>query len=170
MERKEYNSRPLYCITPWAWLCVQHVIFNQDRRLSVRRSLYSSGGGDRPKRLKTCTNEEPTTTIRKKMINLLEIGVSSSRSAAFPAGTCPRFVIFLSNLLFRFRMFRGRGYNAGIFVSYAMKEEIYRKDTRAAIRSSHEPHVSSSKVKHQKPAVQWQSINTEDPLRKALRL
>jgi hypothetical protein len=60
--------------------------------------------------LRTCTKLEPTTTTRKKAINTLETGNSSSCSAAFPTETFPRLLMFLSNLSFRLRILRGRGY------------------------------------------------------------
>jgi hypothetical protein len=74
-------------------------------------SLTIGGGGPSPleNRLKTCTNEDPTTTKRKKKIRTLGTFDSSDRSAALPTGTAPRLVMFLSNLLLRLRIFRGRG-------------------------------------------------------------
>ena len=74
-------------------------------------SLTIGGGGPSPleNRLKTCTSEDPTTTKRKKKMRALGTFDSSVRSAALPTGTAPRLVIFLSNLLLRLRIFRGRG-------------------------------------------------------------
>ena len=85
-------------------------------RVSIFALFYSSsltigGGGPSPleNMLKTCTSEDPTTTKRKKKMRALGTFDSSARSAALPTGTAPRLVIFLSNLLLRLRIFRGRG-------------------------------------------------------------
>jgi len=66
-------------------------------------------------RFKIWTRLEPTTTKRKKATSVLLTGLSSSCSAALPTGTFPRLVIFLSNLVDRFLMFRGKT----IFLSFA---------------------------------------------------
>jgi hypothetical protein len=76
---------------------------------TVVHPLVYDGGADVLKRLKTCTKLEPTTTTRKKAINTLETGNSSSCSAALPIETFPRLLMFLSNLSFRLRILRGRG-------------------------------------------------------------
>lgn len=74
----------------------------------IKLLIDQEGGEDDRNKLKICTRLEPTTTKRKNAIRVLLTGDSSSCSAAFPTGTLPRFVIFLSNLVLRFRMLRGR--------------------------------------------------------------
>lgn len=59
--------------------------------------------------LKTCTILLPTTTNTKKTIRPLLSGGSSTRSPAFPMGTCPRLLMFSSNLELRFLMALGAG-------------------------------------------------------------
>jgi hypothetical protein len=59
--------------------------------------------------LRTCTILLPTTTNMKNMIRLLLMGGSSTCSPALPIGTCPRLLIFLSNLVLRLRRLRGAG-------------------------------------------------------------
>jgi len=59
--------------------------------------------------LKICTTLEPMTTTMKKAMSPLLTGKSSSRSAAFPIGTFPRLVMFLSNLALLLRRLRGGG-------------------------------------------------------------
>ena len=78
-------------------------------RIKRNRTRFYRGGALLNK-LKTCTREDPTTTTKKKMINVLLTGKSSSRSAAFPTETFPRLETFLSNWLLRLRIFLGRGY------------------------------------------------------------
>lgn len=79
---------------------------------SIHSFIYSAGGLEAlpPNRLKTWTKLDPKTTKMKKAIRAgLTRGPSSSRSATLPGSTFPRLVMFLSNLLFRLRMFLGRG-------------------------------------------------------------
>jgi hypothetical protein len=52
----------------------------------------------------------------KKKIKVLLMGGSSTCSAALPIGTCPRLLIFLSNLLLRLRRLRGAGCVLLVFV------------------------------------------------------
>ena len=74
--------------------------------------VYSAGGlgAPPPNKLKTWTRLDPkTTNIKNAMRVGLTRGPSSSRSATLPGSTFPRLVMFLSNFLFRLRMFLGSG-------------------------------------------------------------
>ena len=92
-----------------AWpLCVKQIVPFL-RSITV---IYSAGGFGAPpvNKLKICTKLDPKTTKMKKAMRVgLTRGPSSSRSATLPGSTFPRLVMFLSNLLFRLRIFLGRG-------------------------------------------------------------
>ena len=94
-------------------------------------NAYSSaggGGGGKPpllNKFKTCTNDDPTTTIKKNIIKVLETGYSSTLSSTLPNETFPRLVTFLSNLLLRLRILRGNGY----IIVFELEQPLIDVDT-----------------------------------------